>query len=234
MPRCLPAFNLVAQSTRDSSPGPDGLPYSAWTSCPLALTCLHRTTLAMAEGAKSPTWFNAATMIMIPKKLAPGATAYAAAPAEYRPLTLANISQEIVAKAVDVELGKVAMHTVHAVQIGFVRRRAMLTSVLRLEGAVEAYSYGRCDEVGLFLFDVVAAFPSVTREVMWRVLHATHLRSDLARAVPSLEAGVVVRIAWGGRDSDVLRPVRSGVRQGCPTSSRRSRVAHECPKEAAG
>lgn len=65
-------------------------------------------------------------------------------------------------------------------------------------GAVEAYSYDACDEVGLFLFDVAAAFPSVAHEWMWRALQAVHLQPSLSCVVRGLYTGAVVRIAWGG------------------------------------
>lgn len=190
----LEEFCRVARSTRDSSLGLDGLPHSAWTSCALALTCLHHATLAIAGGVKPPAWLNAATTILIPKQFAPGETAYAAAPVDSRPLTSANTS----AKAVDDGLGKVAKNTVHAVQIGFVRGRAMLANVLRLEGAVEAYTYDMSDEGGLSLFGVAAAFPSVAHEWMWRVLRAMRLCPDLVRVVQGLCVGAAVRIVRRG------------------------------------
>lgn len=214
----LPTFEEFCRAAgiaRDSSPGPNGLPYSAWIASRAALVCLYSATGAMSTGETVPAWFNAATVILIPKKLPPGATAYAAKPGEYRPLTLANTAQKSIAKAVDATLSKIAASTVHEAQTGFVRDRSMLNNVLRLEGAVE-YAYDPRDEAGIFLFDVAAAFPSISHAWLWQVLRTMRLRLGVLRVATSLYSGAAVRIAWGGRVSASALPVRSGVNQACP------------------
>lgn len=66
----------------------------------------------------------------------------------------------------------------------------MLANVLRLEGAVEANVYDVSDEVGLFFFDVAAAFPSVAHEWMWRVLWAMRFCPTLCGACNASTLGL--------------------------------------------
>lgn len=108
-------FATTVRKVRDSSPGPDRLPYSAWGATVGGIARIYRVLIALTLGAHPLAWLNAALVNCIPKGVSAG-EAYAATESEYRPLTLADIVQNLVAKAVDGVLAGVASTTVHAVQ----------------------------------------------------------------------------------------------------------------------
>lgn len=149
---------------------------------------------------------------MIPKKLAPGATAYVARPGEHRPWTLANTAQKLVLNAVDTALSAVAAHIVHEAQTGFVRGRSMLANFPRLEGAIEEHAFDPRDEAGIFLVDVASTFPSIGHAWLWRVLRTLRIRPQSLRFVCALYLEAAVHIAGVG----ATLPVCVGAKPGCP------------------
>lgn len=207
-------------ATADSSPGPDGLPYSAWGANDESIHCLYSVLQAIASGAAVPEWFNAALLISIPKKAGPNAAAYSARAANFRPLTLADTSQKLIARAVEHALIDVTVCCVHSVQTGFVGGRSMLESVLRIEGAIEEYLYHEGRQCGVFLFDVAAAFPSIAQDWLWMVLRAMNVPPWRLAAIGALYAHAGVNVLWGGIRSPVVLPIRSGIKQWCPASGR--------------
>lgn len=84
-------------------------------------------------------WLNVALLTLIPKKAGPNAAAYSAKAANFRPLTLADMSQKLVAKVVEHVLAVITTCCAHAFQTGFVGGRSMMESVLRIDGAIEEY-----------------------------------------------------------------------------------------------
>lgn len=50
----LDNFACMVKQLRDSSLGPDGMPYSAWAAIAGGIACLHRVLVAVAMGAQAP------------------------------------------------------------------------------------------------------------------------------------------------------------------------------------
>lgn len=103
-------------------------------------------------------------------------------------------------------------------QRGFVKGRQLLDNVFDVEAAVERYLYHEGNDPGVFLFDVEAAFPSAAQPWIWQVLERMGLPCRLRRAVQFLYKDVHVRFLLNGRLSERSICVRSGVKQGCPSS----------------
>lgn len=209
----LDEFAAMVRKVRDTSPGPDGLPYSVWGATVGGITSLYRVLIALTLGAQPPGWFNAALVIFIPKGVSTG-EAYSATEAEYRPLTLADTAQKLVAKAVDGVFAEVASTTVHTAQTGFVKRRSMLESVLRIEGATEECLFDTRKSVGVILFEIEAAFPSWSHEWLWEALCSLRMPPWLIAAVKALYAeapasGSASRFGRGSNE-DARRRARLG------------------------
>lgn len=83
----------------DSSPGPDGLPYSASGAAIGGIASLFRVLVTL--GAQALASCNASLVTFIRKGVTGTGGAYAEREAEYHPLTLADTSQKLVAKALD-------------------------------------------------------------------------------------------------------------------------------------
>lgn len=106
-------FVRMVTRTASSAPGPDGLSYASWAVQPDNLQCLYSCMEALWRGEAPPAWFNAATVIFIPTSASsPSDNVCRAPPGRYRPLTLANASQTLLAKAINGTLEQVAATTV--------------------------------------------------------------------------------------------------------------------------
>lgn len=74
---------------------------------------LSRAMGGMSAGESVRSWFSEAHVILIPKKLAPGAVACAAMPGKHRLVTLGSVAQWLIANAIELMLGRMAAHTLH-------------------------------------------------------------------------------------------------------------------------
>lgn len=101
----IPASDAVFRATqqaRDSAPGPDGLPYSAWRATGRAgAIVLHDMLRALALGAKVHRSMTAALSAFLPKPGAghagPARSGEAMQPGDTRPIALKNIDTMILA-----------------------------------------------------------------------------------------------------------------------------------------
>ena len=91
-------FRRLLEIVRDSGPGKDGLPYSAWRAAgEFGLDILFQAAQALASGELPPAWFNDSLMIFAPKKESEiGSKFVTCGPLETRPLTLRNTCNKII------------------------------------------------------------------------------------------------------------------------------------------
>lgn len=82
-------------------------------------------------------------------------------------------------------LATAAACSVHAVQIGFVERCSVPASVIRIEGAIEEYFNDVRKQAAVFVFDIRAASPSLSREWLCLALCALRLSAWLIVGVRS-------------------------------------------------
>lgn len=212
-------FQRMVERTTSSAPGPDMLDYSFWAAHESNISVLYSCLEALWRGEPAPEWFNEATVIFIPKAaVSPTDDESRAEPGRYRPLTLANASQTLLAKAITSLLEEVAVTTVSPLQRGFVRGRQILDNVFDVECAMELALLQVDSDPGIFLFDVEAAFPSASQAWIWRVMYAMELPRALCSAVQALYCNVRVRFLVGGVLSAYTVDVVSGIKQGCPSS----------------
>jgi exonuclease III len=214
-----------------SSPGPDGIPYSAWRLLgPLAIDVLHGalTELSAEQGQESllaafpgdadgNTAFNEATMVFIPKKVSREAQGIRYnEPGDARPLSIVNTDNRLMANAVRLRVEPLLAKAVSPAQRGFLPGRSMLQNVFEIDGEMRAASLQAEFPAAVF-FDFAAAFPSLAHDLLRDVLDHLQLPRQFRAFVANLYLGNGCRIAAAGDNHDGFS-VRSGIRQGCPLS----------------
>lgn len=147
-----------------SALAPDGSSDPFWSTHVGNVQTLYACLVAIWEGVEPLAWFIVAIVIFIPKSaMVATDTEHRVAPGRYRPLTLANASQKLIAKAINVVLEDVARRMVSHLQLGVVEGRQMLDNVVDIEAAMEVFLHREGAGRGIFYFGVEAAFPSASQ-----------------------------------------------------------------------
>jgi exonuclease III len=214
-----------------SSPGPDGIPYSAWRRLgPLAVDVLHEALaeLSAEQGQESlvaafpldaagNSGFNEATMVFIPKKVnhEHHGVRYNE-PGEVRPLSIVNTDNRLMANAVRMRVEPLLAQAISPAQRGFLPGRSMLQNVVEIDGEMRAASL-QAERPAAVFFDFAAAFPSLAHDFLFDVLEHLRLPRHFRSFVSNLYFGNGCRIAAAG-DGHEGFSIRAGIRQGCPLS----------------
>lgn len=183
------------------------------------LLILYKAYLAVLAGDSVPGWINASLVVFIPKS-APGSSGmpHAATPVNFRPISLSNTSQKLIAKALNMTLEVISQDVAHPAQRGFIRGRQMGDNILLTLASMEKALILGAHSFGTRLFDISAAFPSVAWERIWALLEAVSLPIWVVR-VWGLMEGSEAQVYLNGRFCDGASfAVRRGIRQGCLTS----------------
>lgn len=119
----------------------------------------------------------------------------------------------------DASLEKVVQEVVHLAQAGFVRRRRMGDNILRSPAAMGAPVVVGAEWPCTTLFDIMAAFPSVSWAWIAAVLEAVDLPRWTCRAVGGLMENSSAEVFLNGQTvARAACVARRGIRQGCPSS----------------
>ena len=187
----------VAQAidgARDSSsPGPDGIPFSAWKKLKgVAVQTLLKAAkfLGTDDSLKYlASDFNHAFLTCLPKKASgydddgrayfePGAT---------RPLSVVNTDNRLIASAYKKVIEPLANEWVSSMQQGFLEGRSMLRNVVDIDLASMKVAMQHRNGM-LILFDFTAAFPSLSRESMFEILQSIGMPPHMLQAIRCLYA----------------------------------------------
>lgn len=213
-------FCMCLRHCPHSAPGPDGVTYSAWShSVERGANILFGCYAALTSGSQPPEEFNAAYLVFVPKASPEHVgPVMSAAPAGYRPISLSNTSQKLIARAISQALEDYAAELVHPMQRGFVPGRSLVDSVLDLEAEMAIGSAHGAPRQAVVLFDFSAAFPSAEWEWISAALEAQGLPEWLRHAVFGLLYGSTAKVKFGGKVHSGLIRIARGIKQGCPTS----------------
>jgi len=212
-------FHEVMAKPRDSAPGPDGIPFGAWRAAgPAFFDIMFAAFSSFMSGACLPEGFNDCNLAFIPKGDDPhDALLVARTPATTRPISLSNTDNKYFALALDRPLAEAATVTVHPRQRGFVHGRSLIDNVLEVEGFGQSYTIAEADNPAILLFDLMAAFPSLSHQWLFVVLRKMKVPMRVLKAFAALYKDCFATIILlGGRWQRV--PMLSGIRQGCPAS----------------
>lgn len=211
----------VWASLPNSSPGPNGIPFSAYKQLateaqPIFYDLIEE--LMDPQGHPPPPDFNHALLFLLPKK--PSSThprlGPAYTPANTRPISVVNTDNRIIASILNRILLKFALPFCSPTQRGFLTGRNIATNVIDMNSAV--YYYTANHPLGaLLLFDFNAAFPSLSHDYLWKILSHIGVPPYFLQAIRSLYHQNSHSLVISGQlfPSSTLQ---SGVRQGCPLS----------------
>ena len=214
-----------------SSPGPDGIPYSAWKKLgPLGVDVLFEAANGlMLEGgiesmleafpidACGNSQFNEALMIFIPKKCPQTfQNIEYHEPSDVRPLSVVNTDNRLMANAVRMRIEPLLAQAISPAQRGFLPGRSLIQNVVEIDGEMRVASALGENSAAVF-FDFAAAFPSLSHDFLHAVLAHVQLPATIRRFVQALYTGNGCSLIAAG-DSYEGFSIRSGIRQGCPLS----------------
>ena len=209
----------------NSSPGPDGIPFSAWRACfslaaPVMFAALTQLTSADGLDTLQEDYpeFNESILTFLPKKSDEvdlmGTPIYA--PANTRPLNITNADNRILSNTVRLKIEPIVGPEISLMQRGFVPGRSMLANVVDVESGMQLNSLKFLQGLALFP-DFAAAFPSVDHEFIHDFLATLDWPEWLTYFVRVLYTNNRCYIATNGTRMNGFG-LEAGIRQGCPLS----------------
>jgi len=210
------------ENCRDSSPGPDGVPYRAWKKLgDLGVDALYEAAVALQDPASLETLpedFNQTFLCCLPKK-ASGVDSTLGEyhkPAGTRPPSLINTANRLIANAYRLLWEPVFDKAVSSMQRGFLKGRAIMRNAIDIDLESMIASL-REDRAALILFDFEAAFPSISQEFLFESLLLLGMPQSFINVVRCLYFKNACLIKLKGQVFEGFE-MTSGVRQGCPLS----------------
>ena len=203
---------------KDSAPGPDGIPYSAYPRSKLVIGILLEAAKELAHGKPPPYDFNYAFLCLLPKKpsgVDAGGNAFYSGE-NTRPLSIVNTDNRLLASAFRLVVEAPFARWVSFPQRGFIRGRSMIENILDIDASAVHASL-LYERACLVLFDFKAAFPSISHAYMWKVLERIRLPAHLLRAFQGFYQGNMQWVKLRGVLAEGFN-ASTGVRQGCPLS----------------
>jgi ribonuclease HI len=206
----LAKVKLFIKRPRNTSPGPDGMPFSLYSSlCDIAAPLILAIIIKMSTGAPPPKEFNFGGLCIFPKD---GSSTID----RTRPITLNNTSNRLIASII----ADCIMPAIDAIadkrQKGFIRGRRGEDNIREMTGSF--YDKLNKQQQHYFLFiDTAKAFDSLDHAYLFAVLDKIGMPSWVVNIIRGLMTNVRVRPVLKGRIRITI-PILRGVKQGCPLS----------------
>ena len=212
-------FFLMVSKMRDTSPGPDGLPYTAWGKAgDTVLELVYDAYIALLGGTQLPKGFNHSDMVFIPKgDQAEEDGTFIRKPSETRPLNLSNSVAKIIAAAINNTLSLLCAATVGPCQQGFIRGRSLIDNVVDVEATAVGFDRYYTGKSGIMLVDLAAAFPSLSHLFLFWVLDRMGIPDYFREAIRQLYDNNTCDLLLNGARYPGF-DIDGGIRQGCPAS----------------
>eukprot|EP00971_Amphidinium_carterae_P352652 6492688-Amphidinium_carterae.1 len=193
----------------NTAPGPDGIQMRAWQThvdkvAPIFLQAYNE----WLDG-QLPAGAAKSVMVCLPKTSLPS-------PEETRPLCLINTWLKTLVRLLIFKMEDSMAGEIHMNQFGFLKGRSTKQCFLELVRCM--VEMGLMQETSFtVLWDFAAAFPSINRDWIWRVLARTGCEPRCIRALQLYYQGDSAFIKLSNRKGRTFKITR-GVRQGCPGS----------------
>ena len=209
----IPPLQIIQETimgTADSSPGPDGIPFSAYRAVSHFFAPVLRAMLTqLAKGDKPPAGFNYGNTFFIPKK-------GTKLPCDHRPISVTNSNNRLLAKCVVVAITPALQHSLHPDQKGFVEGRSGGDHIRNLNA--KFYSHLKKNTQYHILFmDTAKAFDSISHPFIREAMIQIGLPPWVVNVVTGLMHEVKVTPVLGAAHATRI-DIRRGVKQGCPLS----------------
>ena len=209
------------RQVRNSAPGKDGIPYSAWFRAgPRAWLLLHQVAVWLCSGFGMLIDFNEALFVFIAKGVEnDDQGGITREPIATRPLGLKNADVKAVSGATYALIKRAVGLYASRLQRGFVQMRNFLDNIVDLDAHSRLYSMRTDCFMPICLFtDFGAAFPSLNHKWLFIALKASNLPAGLICFIEGIFASVIA-VGRANLESVILFLIRSGVIQGCPLAS---------------
>ena len=206
----LKTFETSIKKTKNSAPGPDGIPFSFYRelidiTAPILLSIL----IEMSTGTHPPRDFNYGGLCIFPKD---GSSTVD----RTRPITLNNTSNRIIAAVVADCIMPAIDAIIEPRQKGFIRGRRGEDNIIELTDTF--YNKLNNQQQHFFLFiDTAKAFDSLDHDFLFAVLDKIGMPTWVTNIIKGLMSDVRVRPLLKGRIRTTI-PICRGVKQGCPLS----------------
>lgn len=196
---------------RNSSPGPDGIPFAVYRVLPeLASPILHAVaTQLQTKDAEPPPGFNAALLFLLPK-----GTKYT--PDDTRPISITNTDNRLIAAAIARKLGPVLNNTLHPAQQGFIIHRNYDSHIHTLTHQFYCAEHNNTQQHILFL-DTAKAFDTIHHKYIHKILKTMHFPAWFRNTITHLTQNITAKLSFANRHAPLI-PIQRGVKQGCPLS----------------
>ena len=212
---------LAIKHAKESAPGPDGIPYSAYRDSDFAAEALFTAAKEILhnQAAWMPAAFNEAFLVCLGKKPSRADAIHGLVfrAAATRPLSISNTDNRIIAGAIRILVEAKVAEWVSEAQRGFLRGRSMVLNIVEVDHAMRTLAFHFHHPAAVF-FDFSAAFPSISWEYMWHILKRISAPEFLRTALRNLyrNNSQILRLrSASGKHAFVAK---AGVKQGCPLS----------------
>lgn len=147
-----------------------------------------------------------------PKVLDSTTSGVPSAPAHHMlSITLSNRSHALLVMVLNASRERIANVTVHPAQRGFMPGRTMLSNIYEAIAPMHMARLVEDTVPAVVLFDTRAAFPRVSWEWIWMVMHRLGVPAWLVTALQPLCCGSRSDIIFGGPAAGHGLPIRRGV-----------------------
>ena len=164
-PPSIADYELIARTLPHSTPGPDGIPYSAWKAAGKhGATSLFLVGSFLMSGLNMPIDFNSSLSAFVPKgNEVLDEVLISRDAADTRPLAMKNSDNKIVGSVLNDKLKPILSKQTCKLQRGFVPGRQLIENVLDLDTASRIHSIQSSPAMlpVIALWDFAAAFPSI-------------------------------------------------------------------------
>jgi ribonuclease HI len=210
VPVTLELVEEIINSTNDSSPGPDTIPFAAYravveVAAPVFLDMIR----GIMKGDPSPAGFNAGILHLLPKKVTDRIE-------DTRPLVVNNTDNRIVASIILASIAPALEEIFSEDQNGFRPNRSTTTNIdffnEKFYSALENNKY-----YDILFIDFLKAFDSVAHTAIFKLLEAVGLPAEYVTGIKELFRDAHCFTNFKSRVPERIN-FESGVKQGCPLS----------------
>ena len=201
----------IIMSTNNSSPGPDGIPFSVYRSAPdVVAPILHAVVTLIGAGHSASEGFNHGILFLLLKK-------GTLLPADTRPLSVTNADNRIVAKIISYAIVPAVQSIINPVQKGFINGRNGEDHINSMMDKFYRPIKSGKGNYHVLQVDTRRAFDCIDHEFIMAALAAAGFPCWIINAVNALLQDVWVNPTLGGPTNTWIK-IERGVKQGCPLS----------------
>jgi len=200
-------IQALERAKKDKSPGPNGIPIEMYQG--LSKIAKRKVYTMISQYWLDPNYevddWHKVDLVLLKK------TGDPTQPKNYRPIALldvlAKVISSIIAKRLDGHLHRVGLQE----QAGFTSQRGCVDATATLKIALQNLHVANQDAYVLFV-DLVKAFDSVNREMLWKILYKYGLPKTLISVIKKMYTDIEITLQSG--DASRSFPSTSGVKQG--------------------